>query len=114
MGIEYLRGLMKGAADKFTKPNTFEGMEEDIILVSQRIIPPSALQHVETIPTDGISEGTPQEAYERLLEGYSKEQIASEINRKFGHGRSKSQNDFNTQIILDRLSNLHYSPKHED
>ena len=113
MGVEFLRGLAKKAVDRLDKPKTYERMEDDILLVSQTIIPQDVSQNVETVPTDGISEGIPEDALKRLLKVSDKKKIAGEINRRFGQGDSENQQEMDIQVLHKRLGELENSSRYE-
>jgi hypothetical protein len=113
MGIEFIKGLLKETVEIFEKPKTYDGMEGDILLVSQTIIPQDVTQNAETIPTDGIGEGIPEDALKRLRKVSDLEKIARQINRRFGHGNPGYEIKLDTQTLKERLGELEESSRYE-
>ena len=106
MGAEFIRGLVRQTVDMFNKPKTYDGMDQDLHSVSMGIIPPDPCQNVETISSDLIGEGTPQEALDNLQKVMGIPEIAKEIHRLYGHSDSVGQSRKDIRKLESRINEL--------
>ncbi|OGM11748.1 hypothetical protein A2W13_03500 [Candidatus Woesebacteria bacterium RBG_16_36_11] len=106
MAIEALRKQISDRLKGIGKPKTYPGMSTDINLVASAIIPEVTTKNVETVSNYEISEGTPQDALERLLRIRNLNQIAKAINREYGHYNTTKEDIDHLSILTDRLNEL--------
>ncbi|HJX46091.1 MAG TPA: hypothetical protein VJ399_02935 [Patescibacteria group bacterium] len=106
MTIEALRKRISDRLKELGKSKTYPGMSADINLVASILIPEDATKNVETISNYEISEGTAQDALERLLRIRNLGQIAEVINRKYGNYNTTKEEVDNISLLTDRLKNL--------
>jgi hypothetical protein len=109
MTIEAFKKSIESTISRLKKPKTYKGMSGDIELISQTIIPQNLGQHVETVSSEGIGEGTPEEALVRLLRVRDVEQIAEEINRRHGHGETSGEVVLDIETLQTRIEDLQSS-----
>jgi len=106
MTVEAIKNKLLGRIKELGKPKTYPGMFADINLVASAIIPEDNTKNVATISNYEISEGTAQDALERLLKIRSFNQIAKVVNREYGHSNTTKEEIDNISKLTDRLKEL--------